>query len=312
MIFLKRALIPSVLICVSLVSFAQTPVKYLSFNKLDLMLYAWHGNKVAILSRKQDLDKNTMGKWLKVMDSVYSFYQRCTGKTPSIIPQYYINGHSTIADVSNTCGAGCGYLGFTGIELLNSFFDDYYNAIHHNNEYRQELFYEFGRNFWFYTDQIAYKKDDPVTTGYAVFMRFLAMESTGVNGAPFGNWTFKVFQEKVVGLIDKYMKSPALTWQNTLGINKGVPDSELGATDLFASFCFRLRRDYGGNTFVTKLWKSVSKRPVAKSTQDAVDNFFLASCEATNRNLSRVFQSWKWPLSKTALAESSKFKGAAH
>ncbi|MFT3949086.1 MAG: hypothetical protein QM763_19130 [Agriterribacter sp.] len=90
-------------------------------------------------------------------------------------------------------------------------------------------------------------------------------------------------------------------------MGQGVPNSGLGATDLFASFCFRLRRDYGGEAFVQNLWKEAGRRPNATTTQDAVDNFFLASCAAANKNLTTVFQSWRWPLSVSAVATASKY-----
>jgi hypothetical protein len=164
-----------------------------------------------------------------------------------------------------------------------------------------------GINFWFYGSQLGYKANDPVFRGYAVFMRFMAMEATGVSGAPFRNWSFMTFRSNVEKLIDSYMADPSLTWANTLGVGKGIENSELEATDLFASFCFRLRRDYGGEAFVKKIWVEAGKRPAAATTQDAVDNFFLAACAAANKNLSTVFKTWKWTISASAIAAASKY-----
>jgi hypothetical protein len=198
-------------------------------------------------------------------------------------------------------------LGNTGIELQNTYFDIMYNAINNNNQYDQVVFYEFGRNFWFYESKLNYKLNDPVATGYAVFMRFMSMEAAGVNGAPFNSWSFPTFRTNVENLINTYLANPSLEWANTLGIGQGVPGSGLGATDLFASFCFRLRRDYGGETFVRNLWKQAGLRPNAIETQDAVDNFFLASCAAANRNLTTVFQSWRWRISPNAVAAALQY-----
>lgn len=220
------------------------------------------------------------------MDSVYGYYRQCTGQDPAIAS--YINNLSTIADVPSTCGAGCSYIGATGIEILNTYFDIMYNAINSSNQYDQVNFYEFGRNFWFYSSQLQYKNNDLVVTGFAVFMRFMSMAATGVNGAPFGSWSFATFRANEEGLIDTYLADTTLNWGNTLGAGQGVPNSGLGATDLFASFCFRLRRDYGGENFVQKVWKQAGLRPVATTTQDAVDNFFLASCAAANKNLTSL------------------------
>lgn len=284
------------------------PQSYVDFNGVTLNLYAWKGNGVMILSRNNNLDRATMFKWLTAMEKTYAYYKSCTGMDPAVNPPTFIDSCTTIADVPATCGAGCGYLGATGIEMLSSYFDVMYNAINNNNQYDQEDFYEFGRNFWFYGPQLAYKTNDPITTGYAVFMRFMAMDAIGVNGAPFGSWTYATFETNVQNLIDTYLADPSLNWANTLGVGQGIANSHLGATDLFASFCFRLRRDYGGDTFVKNLWKNVALRPAANTTQDAVDNFVLAACATANKNLTSLFMNtWRWPVSANAQNEASKY-----
>ena len=53
--------------------------------------------------------------------------------------------------------------------------------------------------------------------------------------------------------------------------------------------------------------RKLGLRPNANTTQDAVDNFFLASCEAANKNLATVFQAWRWPLSTNALTIASQY-----
>jgi hypothetical protein len=274
------------------------PQHYTTFSGAALELYAWEGEKVMILSRKPNVDRTTMFAWTDAMDAAYAYYRLCTGRDPVFYaPNYFINNRSTIADVASTCGAGCGFLGWTGIEIQNAFFDTGYNAIRNKDQFDQVPFYEFGRNFWFYGDQLAYKANDPVTTGYAVFMRFMAMEAAGVKGAPFGALSHEEFRTRVVELVDQYLANEALDWHNTLGAGKGVPGGFGGGADLFASFCFRLMRDYGGDAFIQRLWKKAGERPRATSTQDAVDNFFLASCAAANKNLTAVFVQWRWPLS---------------
>jgi hypothetical protein len=57
--------------------------------------------------------------------------------------------------VSQTCGAACSYLGVTGTEIEPPYFQTLYDGIANNDLYDQALFYEFGRNFWFYGDALA-------------------------------------------------------------------------------------------------------------------------------------------------------------
>lgn len=283
------------------------PVKYTDFNGAALNLYAWEGKKVAILSRNASLNPMTMFAWATTMDSVYNFYKRCTGREPGVGKM--VNNHTTVADVPSTCGAGCGYLGATGLELQDTYFDIMYNGINDHNQYDQANFYEFGRNFWFYGGQLAYKSNDPITTGYAVLMRFMAMDATGVQGGPFnGTMSYAQFRSAVESLVDQYTGNPSLNWANTLGANAGVPGGFGGAADLFASFCMRLRRDYGGDNFIANVWKYAGQASAAATTQDAVDNFILAACAAAGKNLTNLFTvEWRWPMSAAAQAAAAKY-----
>lgn len=283
---------------------AQTPQAYTSFQSTPLNLYAWNGSKVMILSSSNSLNQAAMTKWINAMDGTYNYYQLCNGREPNFNSSTYINNRSTIAEVASTCGAGCGYLGTTGIELQTTYFNNTYNGILNNNEYDQAVFYEFGRNFWFYDNQLKYKTSDPVVTGYAIFMRFMAIENLGLNGGPFGSLSFTNFKNQIKNLLPAYMADTSLNWNNTLGQGKGVPNL-YGASDLFASFCFYLKENYGGQTWVQNVWKQVALRPTALTTQDAVDNFIIASSKAANSNLTALFQNWRWPISQNAINELS-------
>ncbi|HEX8546151.1 MAG TPA: PA14 domain-containing protein, partial [Cytophagaceae bacterium] len=279
---------------------AQTPQNYTTFEGVNLSLYKYEGAKTMVLANSNSLDAATMTKWVNAMDGTYNFYESATGRQPSVNSATYINNRSTLAKVDKTCGAGCGYLGATGIELQADYFDDFYYDLLNYNQYSQEPFYEFGRNFWFYFNKLDYTSNDPIVTGYAVFMRFMAMEHLGLQGANFNSWTFTQFKDNVKGLLATYMGDPSLNWNNTLGVGQGIPGSSLGATDLFASFCWYLRDTYG-ETWVQNVWKHAGERPDRLTTQDAVDNFIIASSLAAKVNLTSLFQTWKWPISNDAI-----------
>ena len=284
-------------------SYSQTPQNYTSFQGTSLSLYAWQGNKIMLLSSSNTLNTTTMTNWVNAMDGAYNYYALCTGREPYFYTGVtYLNNRSTIADVPATCGAGCGYVGWTGIEMPNSTFTNMYNSINNQNLYNQVPFYELGRNFWFYDSQLKYKSNDPIVTGYAVFMRFMSMEAAGVQGAPFNSWSFTQFKNNVINLLPAYMADNSLNWGNTLGIGQGVPNSNLGATDLFASFCFYLRDNYCGQNWLQNVWKFAGLRPTALTTQDAVDNFIIAASQAANTNLVALFSYWRWTVSANAIA----------
>jgi hypothetical protein len=284
---------------------SPVPTGYVDFNGESLSLYAWEGAQTVLQSRRWDLDNTAVGRILDATDSAYLYYQGATGFTPPLAKSY--NGKTTISDVPSTCGAGCAYLGATGIEIQNYYFDLLYNGVRDDNEFDQVVFYEFGRNFWHLGPQIEYLGSDnhgAITTGFAVFMRFMAMDAAGVNGGPFGSWTFPEFRTRVEEMIDLYLADPTQTWSNTLRVGQPQANnpSGLGATDLFASFLFRLCRDYGGDAFVQQVWRECAARPAATTTQEAVDNFFLASCAAAHVNLKDLFiGTWRWPISEAAV-----------
>jgi hypothetical protein len=285
-------------------SLMPVPVTYQDFSGANLNLYAWEGRYTVLLSSRSDLSRSAMASILRTTDKIYLFYQHSTGYTPSLAKEFH--GKATIADVAATCGAGCGYLGATGIELQSFYFEKLYNGVLANKTYDQPIFYEFGRNFWNLSSQLAYvspDSPDAVITGFAVFMRFMAIEATGVRVGNFNDWTLAEFRSRVKAMVDLYVADPTQTWDNTLRLNRPQANnpSNLGGTDLFASFVFRLARDYGGDAFVNRLWKEAAKRPPATSTQDAVDNFFLAASAAANRNLTTLFTvKWRWPVSAAA------------
>ena len=291
------------------------PYSYTSFHGEHLTLYPYPGQKVALLVPSPDLDEATLYRIVYTFDAAYDYYHSATGREPGVFYNY--NGLASIAVVPSTCGAGCAYLGATGIELLDtdgySAWDILYEGVLQRDEYDQVTFYELGRNFWFYGDEIEYKGSDntgSITTGYAVFMRFMAMEAAGVTPGPYNGIPFTYFESEVKGMLDRYLSNATLNWDNTLRVGQAPANPiGLGATDLFASFLFELRQLFG-NSFIEQLWKEVAMRPDAGSTQQAVDNFILASSAASGRNLTTLFTTWRWPVSNEAVQEAQSRFGA--
>ncbi len=282
--------------------------RYTSFNGEQVERYVWLGRHVAFQTVRQDLDPAAMARLCDTFDKVYEFYHDATQREPAPLRQY--EGRVTIAEIEKTCGAGCGYLGATGIELMPGCFRELYEGLLKHGEIDQALPYEFGRNFWFYGPQLAYREGadaGSVVTGYAVFMRFLALDAAGAKLGPFGHRSGKEFRREVERLVDLYVADPALNWENTL--QRGAAPANpmgLGGTDLFASFCFRLCRDNGGSKYAARLWQAAGKRPVAKTTQEAIDNFVVAASVAAGKDLAPLFsKTWRWPVSAAAKAETA-------
>jgi hypothetical protein len=287
------------------ISAASTP--YLTEEGAAISLYAWPGKYVAVLTEEADLDPVIMRKMLDAIDAAYSYYAKVNGKTPPIDKSY--NGLDTVAEVAQLCGGGCSYIGFSGIELSEQAFPELYNGIAQSNQYEQTVFYELGRNFYFYTNQLTYLPPDDgdcVTTGYAVAMRYLSLGAINLQGSIVGSPNgsdYDTIYTETQAIVDTYTANPTLTWQNTLEIGKSPA---FGCTDLFASFVLRLRRDYGGEAFIDQLWQQAGLRPAAATTQDAVDNFVLAASAAAGQDLTGLFiNTWRWPVSASAVAAAA-------
>lgn len=288
-------------------------VQYKSFENETLSRFAWKGRKVAFLTESKDLDPEAMARLCHTFDQVYGFYQKATGREPARAK--HLEGRITVAEVKKTCGAGCGYLGATGIELMPDCFRTLYEGVLRQNVYDQALPYEFGRNFWFYSPQLAYHKDadaGSIVTGYAVFMRFLALDTAGAKLGPFRDRSGDDFRRELQKLVDLYLADPAFRWENTLKIGAAPPNPMgLNGTDLFAAFCFRLCQDHGGATFAEKLWREAGQRPPAKTTPEAIDNFVIAASLAARQDLTQLFQkNWRWPVSDHARQEVARLLAA--
>ena len=277
---------------------SQTPVSYTSFEGDTLTRYVYLGENVALLVDSPSYDADVMQQIVSTFDTADAHYKQVTGREPSLHFQH--QGKATIAQVPSTCGAGCGFLGATGIEIRDHWWNLLYDGVKERDEFDQVVFYELGRNFWFYGSKIELVEPDarPITTGFAVAMRFESMDAAGINGGPFNGLDFEIFRSQVRSLVDLYTSDESLNFNNTIRI--GQSPVGWGATDLFASFYLRLADEFG-DTFRNEFWQRVGERPKRLTTEDAVDNVVIAASLAARRNLGpRFSDEWRWPVSQNA------------
>jgi hypothetical protein len=274
-----------------------SPITYTAFDQHTETLIPWQGPRVTVLTEPDAArDRRAMRGLVCALSRAFSYYAASTGRTPA--PWHTLNGRDVIAEVADDsiCGAGCGYLGTDGIEIVRPYFEYGYQEILHYNLYDQVPFYELGRNFWFWTPQLAFPPPElyPVVTGFAVWMRFRSMAAARVRGAPFNGVPFHEFRSQVAGLIDLYEANLNLTFASTLGADTS-PGAYSG-TDFWTSIMMRLAREHGDQRFVHRFWRAANKLPAASSTADAVTNWVHAASIAACTDLSRVFyERWSFP-----------------
>jgi hypothetical protein len=281
---------------------APSAIQYLSFQGETLVLYPWYGDKIVLLTRSGSLDEQAIEGIVAGIEAAYQQYQVITGREPTPFGPTFLNGRSTIAEVpdGHTCGAGCAYLGFTGIEIMSTYFGVLYNGYVQYGQYDQAPFYELGRNFWFYGDQLTAEGFGPFVTGFAIANRFISMELADLPGGPFGSLDFETFKESIlVDLLKRYLDDPSLNWENTLKIDQAPPNPYgWGATDLAGAMLYRVFQDNGLSGY-HDFFAALSLQPRASSALDAVNNFIHAAYTATGRDYTYLFMKTNVPLDTT-------------
>jgi serralysin len=297
---MRWGLLPGLLTICLLLGLDWTPaqaaplpaIPYVSFQGETLSLYPWYGDKIVLLTRSGSLDEQAIAGIVAGIDAAYTQYHAITGREPTPWGPTFINGRSTIAEVpdGHTCGAGCAYVGFTGIEIMSTYFGVLYDGYVQHGQYDQIPFYELGRNFWFYGDHLAAAGFDPFLTGFAIANRFISMELAGVPGGPFGSLDFATFKRSiVVDLLTSYLADPSLNWENTLKTNQAPPNPYgWGAADLAGGMLYRVFQDNGLSGY-HDFFAALALQPRAGSAADAVNNFIQAAYTATGRDYTYLF-----------------------
>ena len=277
------------------------------------MMVPWEGKKIVFLTTSADYDTSLMARWVKRLDDGWAIYEDLTGAKPTPLKQ--INGRVTIAavpDFDYTCGAGCGYVGHSGIELA-MFYRWNYPALRQNPESMPHyVFYEMGRNFYTFGD-----RHSCFTTGFAVFMRYVCMDTLkcGDDDLPIRRTIEEA--ESAAGRNEM----PFLrTFTNADGLGEKEPrlkDSAgrwIDPSDqpvMYASAMMKLYRENGRNDWLRRFFKALAHCDEAspdtrEGAQRQCWNWYLAASVAASRDLSSAFADrWMLPLApqtRTALA----------
>jgi hypothetical protein len=233
-----------------------------------------------------NLDPAVVTKMVAALDEAWEYYQSLTGREPT--PYFTYNNLATIAVVDDTCGAGCGFLGFTGIEILRPFFENAYTQLQQNNLYDQIPFYELGRNFWFYQDQLGAL--DAFVTGFAVFNRFQSMDVAMVQGTSFGVTDFEATRHAILhDMAQLYLSDESTTGIEGLTTKPPANPFHFGTADVAASLFYRIQEDFGSDAY-TQFWQVMDSLPKATTAQEAVSNFLSAAKAATGVDYGALFK----------------------
>jgi hypothetical protein len=286
-------------------------VAYQSFQKQQLQLRPYVGRNVALLlDPAREPAQLVIGRILAAIDRAWDWYADMFGRTPT--PSRQHSGKATIAEVSGSCGAGCGLVGFTGIEVAPRYvgliLDQAARDLHF-----QLVFYELGRNFFFYREPVG--QLDALITGFAHVNRFYCMDAIGVMGGPWGDGLdWEVSRHDVlVDLLDRYIADPKLTWRNTIAEYKAPENPRKWDGAAFAaSLYYKIRRDHGSAGY-RRFWKLMAGAPKADTPQESVERFVQIARAATGEDYRPLFRDSSLALTvKTTRMTDSTLKGVTY
>jgi hypothetical protein len=299
-----------------------TPFDYSSFafqpkawekRGLSLKLIPWTGSNVIFLTTDSSFDPGLMGIWVSRLDGGWGLYTELTGRKPRPFKQF--EEKAMIAAVPGydlTCGAGCGYVGVTGIELAMFYDHNYPELKTHLNSMPHYVFYEMGRNFYTFGD-----RHSCFITGFAVFMRYVCMDALHCEDTD-------ARTRKVIESVEPLMTKSGLSFIDlftTLGAGEKVSRIKDATGKLvtpsdqpvrYATAMLRLRRENGGDAWVKHFFRELATCPRFKpdTKQGALDQswyWLLCASVAAQKDLSPIFAGeWKLPITEETRAGLGK------
>jgi len=269
-------------------------------KKQDTRMLAWEGREIVFLTLPGNYDARLMEHWVRRLDEGWALYADLTGARPRPLKQ--LHGKATIAAVPDgfTCGAGCGYIGATGIEL-SMFYHSNYPALKKNPDaIPHYVFYEMGRNFYTFGD-----RHSCFITGFAVFMRYVCMDNLRC-----ADTDLKTRQtiEKAESLIARENMPFLKAFTNAGGLTEKQARLKIHPSDqpvIYASAMMRLYRENGGNDWLRRFFRGLAQSPTSRpdTREGALQqswHWYLCASLAAGKDLSSVFADrWRLPLATT-------------
>jgi len=273
--------------------------EYISFKNEKFSRTPWVGRNVALLTSSPGLDPDVMARILNALDAAYDTYAEVTQFTPGIARAY--QGKLSIAEMSPEtigCGAACGYLGATGIEIQTPLFMRLYNGVKMHDQFDEPLFYELGRNFWNYgkyRDVLVgnsgnTKWFDINTTGFAVFMRYFVTE---VNQIPIGpndgpNKPGLEFKNDMLNLMITQRGSSSDNFSSTFFSTK-YDGYGFGVYGFWSSLVYYFMPSQDRPNYVKKFLLSLKTQSTPSTIGQSVNNVVKSIGDALGRDISKDF-----------------------
>lgn len=272
-----------------------SPIKYnyTAFNgdKYSTLLYEGQYTNL-IFTDTLIHDDTTCTKLSLMLDSVWSYYYQMSKTLPNTSSSY--NKKGNIAFVSNTCGAGCAFIGTGSLEVGDANWVNIFNNVKYENNgaVLKVAFYELGRNF--YNSKIdenlsvyPFWIPEPFANmGYLNAIDYLGLYIKDQYENELG-YKFDLIDRANEFILDTNVKviSDVYTkdlYPNAYGNSEFRPFFNSG---LLMKLCYEY-----GETFIKNFYKELYLLPKTNGDiSEAYSNFCIASSKAININLKNFF-----------------------
>ncbi len=273
---------------------------------LSTQMTPWPGGQIVFLTTNNHLDGAVMARFVARLDAGWQLYANLTGARPRPFKQ--LGGKATLAAVPRgelTCGYGCGYIGVSGIEVCGFYGHDYPLVSTRTNAFPHYYFYEMGRNYYTFGERHAL-----FLTGYAVFMRYVCMDTLGCEDP---DRATRQTIEEAEALYAKTDLDFLRAFTAVCGLGEKEPRLKrpdgrpLQPSDqpvMYASAMLKLWREQGGNAWLKRFYAELAKCPPfqGQSREAALRqslNWLVAASCAARQDLAGVFADrWRLPLNR--------------
>jgi hypothetical protein len=281
--------------------------------KLEPKFVPWEGRNLTFLTLEDKADPAMVTHFVSCLDKGWETYADLTGSKPVLFKQ--LNDKPTVAAVPGgglTCGAGCGYVGSTGVELA-MFYDA--NVADWKRDplcFPHYGFYELGRNFYTFRD-----RHSCFITGYAVFMRYVCMDAVQCHDVDLRTRKHIERMEEVYAVSQEpflrtfTMHGGYSEKQNRLTQANGSPMPTSDQPVMYATAMLKLSKDYGGNAWIKKFFAALAKCPEVKPKDKAAAEqqclaWLACASVAAGKDLTPVFvDRWRMEMSPELRAKFS-------
>ncbi|MEM1085167.1 MAG: hypothetical protein AAGI48_13730 [Verrucomicrobiota bacterium] len=260
---------------------------------------AWKGEEIAFLTLNDEHDSAMMTSIVDRLDKGWATYRDLVGQDPR--PFKMMGELPIIAAIPEglSCGAGCGFVGATGVELCLFYSRDLTHLKKDPTAVPHYIYYEMGRNFYVFGERHSY-----FATGFAVFMRYVCMDATKSTDVEawerkeIEGFEAKVKEAKQLSFLEIFTSAGDET-RRKHGRDAGLSDSQ---NSNHASVMLYLRKTQGGDEWIKRFYKampSADSFPVNSEGAPYLQslNWLVAASIASKKDLAPLFmERYRFPL----------------